>query len=138
MVFTKVALQLVSKEGRKKVQNIIQLSSHTSSDAGELCRHVKQVDDYERILGESRGYELAGKGFAKEIVKSGSRSLVFEAVLYRNDVVAVSQRKMAMSLLRDLFSAYNMFRKEQGILLVRCTERRQKKAVRESEGVQKH
>lgn len=64
---------------------------------------MKENDDCERILDYTRDEKLAGEGFSKEIVTSGSESSAFGAVPYKEDVVAVLWRQMATSSSQDAF-----------------------------------
>lgn len=81
--FTEAALQLVSKEARKKIENSIQLVSGASSDTEKLCRHGKEGEDSERLLEGSRDDALATEGFTMATVRTSSGSSVSRAALYK-------------------------------------------------------
>lgn len=102
MNFAKTALQLVSREAQKEVQNITQLTFDANFGAGELCRHGTGVDDCKALLENSRADALAAKGFEKIIVRTRSGSAVSTAVLYKNDVLAVLRRQMTIGLSQDV------------------------------------
>lgn len=103
LVFSEIALRLVSREGRKNVWNIIRLVFEGSSDADELRRHVKGVQNYERMLDDSTEEELGTQSFLKETARSGSGSSVHGSMLYKKDVVVVLPGQMEMSSSQDLF-----------------------------------
>lgn len=48
-------------EEGKKVGNVIRLVSGANFDAGDLHRHVKEIDNCHWVLHDSRDEELAGK-----------------------------------------------------------------------------
>lgn len=114
-------------EAAKEAEHINSLVSDPIFDAGELCRHVNQIDDRKRILHDSRDEKQAEKSFWKDIVRSGSNSSPIGAMLYSKDVSAVLRRQMATSLSQEDFSGRKMFRKRQGIFSVRYTARSRKR-----------
>lgn len=52
LAFAKIALQLVTRGARMKVENIIQLVFGGIFDAGEVRWNVKGIIDYRRISGQ--------------------------------------------------------------------------------------
>lgn len=70
LVFAEVLLQLVNRDARKEVKNIILLVSASSFDAGELHRHVKEIDEACKKLSDSaRDKKLTKDVFTQENVK---------------------------------------------------------------------
>lgn len=69
LVFAETTQQLVSIGGKNEVEKIAGLVSDATSDASELCRHVKRVDKCKRILDDIRDADQAEEGFPKKIVK---------------------------------------------------------------------
>lgn len=59
LVFAKTAMQLVSREARNEVENIVRLISDDNSDAGDLCRQVRRVDDCKRVFDNRGDKKLA-------------------------------------------------------------------------------
>lgn len=59
MLFAETVLQLVSREAKKEVGNIIPLNFDPNIEAGELCPHVKRLDDCKQIVNESKEATLA-------------------------------------------------------------------------------
>lgn len=76
----------MSNKGKHEVENQTRLTSDNDFDAGGLRRRVKEVE-CKRMLEDSKDRELAEEGFSKKIVKSGSRSSVSAARLYRRDAL---------------------------------------------------
>lgn len=72
--FGNTAMQLVNKETRKKVKNVIYLVSSVNFDAENLRWLVNGVDDWKRLSEQSRHEKLASELCAKEIVRTRSGS----------------------------------------------------------------
>lgn len=72
-------------------------------DAGELCRQVKRIGDCMRKSDGSGGEELAEEGPRKKVMKRERGPLVSGGDLYKQNVVAVSRRQMAVSSWQDVF-----------------------------------
>lgn len=66
---------------------------------------MKGVDTCEQISTDSRDEKIPGEAFAKEIVRSGSGPLVFDAVRYRKDASAAFMIQMKLSSSQDVVSA---------------------------------
>lgn len=61
--FAESALQLVSRETRKKVGKVISHVSEASSDVGVLRRHMSRMDYCNKMWASSSDETVAGKGF---------------------------------------------------------------------------
>lgn len=114
----------MSREARKEVKSVTQLISDDKIDAGELARHIKIVDGCKRVLDSSSDERLAGQGFTKEIVRSGSCSSASGSKLYRKDFLAVLRRRMASSSSRAVSFRSQDVSKKTGHLF--CTPHGQK------------
>lgn len=58
-------LQFLSKEAKKKVENIIRLISHDNFGADKFRREVSKIADCKRVLDDSGDEEVAKEGFTK-------------------------------------------------------------------------
>lgn len=74
LVFAKIALHLLSKGGRNKVDTHIRSILDNNPDTGQPRRHVKRTDDFKPVMDESTDQELAGEGFMTHILRIGSTS----------------------------------------------------------------
>lgn len=82
---------------------------------------MKEAVDCERRLDDSKDMILAVEGPAKEIVRTGSASLVSEATLEKKIVLAVLRRRMTKTRHMTCFSAHRMFQVTSGIPRLFCT-----------------
>lgn len=64
---------------------------------------MRKVYDCKPEVEDSRDEKLAEEVFSEETVKSGSRSSVSGALLYRKDALAVLGRQLATGSLQDVF-----------------------------------
>lgn len=74
------------------------LNFEANFEAGEPHRNVKEPGDPEQIQDESKNREVVEESVPPKAVKGGNRLSVFEALLYRKDVLAALRRQMAMNL----------------------------------------
>lgn len=96
LLFAKIALRLVNRKARRGVENVSQLASDANFDAGYLCRHMKRNENGNRVPHDSK-YEKPGVDeFTKEMVTSESGLSVSGAVLYKIDLQAILQRRVAV------------------------------------------
>lgn len=93
----------MSSVSREKAKDNIQLASNANPDAAELRLHGNGADDCRSLLEDSRDEAPAVEGFAKEVVRTRGDYPASEAVLYKNDFLAVLRRQMRMSLTQDVF-----------------------------------
>lgn len=103
LFFAKAELQLMNRRKTEEIKITIGLVSGANFDAGEICWHMKEVDDSKQMLDEYGDEKLSGGGSTNEIVKRRGRSSVSAAELYRKDALAVLLRHMPMSSLQDMF-----------------------------------
>lgn len=113
----------MSTERQKEVENNIQIISDGNFDANELWRHVKRIDDCKRILDDSRDKEVAKECFTKKSANR-SRSSVSEAESYKKLCGEFTETEDDEFVMRRVFQLARGSKKEQSILLVRCTARR--------------
>lgn len=102
------------KRARKK-KRITELVSKANLDKSELRRQVQRVDDSERTLDRSTAIAIVGEDFAKEPLKAESESSASEAVLYKENVLAVLRQQTARCWSQNvLISWRNMLKGTRG------------------------
>lgn len=92
--FAEVALRMARRGARKEIEKMMGIILDADFDAKELGRHVKGLDDCERIVGNSNEDVLSKEGFTKEVLRAGSGSCISQATLYKKDVVSVLREQM--------------------------------------------
>lgn len=69
LLSAKIASQLGNEDARKEVETIISLTFDANFDAGELRRHMMQINGGKRILDDRRNEVLAKEGLTKKCEK---------------------------------------------------------------------
>lgn len=80
--------------------------SDATFDADELSRRAKTIEVCKPILDDTMDEKLDGGGLTNEAVKCGHCSSLSRAGLFKENIVAVLQKQMAMSSSRDVISRF--------------------------------